>query len=152
VLRAVAVKARRSKNRAVEMRRVPNAVKLRHSAASAGTAAASRRRPASATSLQPSARVEFSNRSNQALVIDLGCQQGVVRAPRQAPLYRAAPVGEKIELLFRHPVIMCAAAIEGVGHAGEINEPIYDSLRKPPTVFIHPKGSSMRLRLIVLMR
>jgi hypothetical protein len=75
-----------------------------------------------------------------------------VRAPRQAPLYRAAPVGEKIELLFRHPVIMCAAAIEGVGHAGEINEPIYDSLRKPPTVFIHPKGSSMRLRLIVLMR
>jgi hypothetical protein len=47
---------------------------------------------------------------------------------------------------------MCAAAIEGVGHAGEINEPIYDSLRKPPTVFIHPKGSSMRLRLIVLMR
>jgi hypothetical protein len=25
-------------------------------------------------------------------------------------------------------------------------------LRKPPTVFIHPKGSSMRLRLIVLMR
>jgi hypothetical protein len=25
-------------------------------------------------------------------------------------------------------------------------------LRRPPTVFIHPKGSSIRLRLIVLMR
>ena len=117
---------------------MPNAVKLRHSAASAGTAAASSA-PGFVNELATLGKSRFSNRSNQALVIDLGCQQGVVRAPRQA-------------LLFRHPVIMCAAAIEGVGHAGEINEPIYDSLHKPPTVFIHPKGSSMRLRLIVLMR
>ena len=40
------------------MRRAPNPVKLRHSAASAGTAATSRRRPASAASLQPSASVD----------------------------------------------------------------------------------------------
>ena len=40
------------------MRRVPNPMKLRHSAPSAGTAAASCRRPASATSSQPSARVD----------------------------------------------------------------------------------------------
>ena len=71
----------------------------------------------------------FSNRSNQALVIDLRCQQGVVRAPRQAPLYRAAPVGEKIELLFRHPVIMC-------GVAAVSNQQMNDTNRKDPVAFV----------------
>jgi hypothetical protein len=63
--------------------------------------------------------------SVRALVIDLGWQQGVVRAPRQARLYRGAPVREKIELLFHHPLIMC-------GVAAVSNQQMNDTNRKDP--------------------
>jgi len=49
-------------------------------------------------------------------------------------------------------------ANEIVGDSSQDEEPFHQAaptmpvLRKPPTVFIQPKGSSIRLRLIVLMR
>ena len=51
----------------------------------------------------------------------------MLRAPRQAPLYRGVPVREKIELLFLHPVIMC-------GVAAVSNQQMNDTNRKDPGI------------------
>ena len=62
------------------IRRVPNPAKRRHSVASAGTAPASRRRPASAARLWLSARLRLRNCSDQLLIVDLGWHQGMAHA------------------------------------------------------------------------
>jgi len=51
----------------------------------------------------------FRYGSDQALVIDFGWQQSLVSTMRQVPLYRGAPIREKVELLFRHAGILCAS-------------------------------------------